>query len=140
MIAIILHNIPEGIATFITSSTDIKLGLTLTVAIALHNIPEGISIAIPIYHSTNNKFKAVIYALISGMSEVLGSILAFILLKPIINNNIMSALYGIIAGIMIHISVYELIPGAYKDGTLKEILKYILFGFIIMIASHLLLN
>lgn len=77
MVAIILHNIPEGIATFITSTNNLTLGITLTLAIALHNIPEGISIAVPIYHSTGNKLKAIMYALLSGMSEVAGSVLAY---------------------------------------------------------------
>ena len=140
MVAIILHNIPEGIATFITSTNNLGLGITLTIAIALHNIPEGISIAVPIYHSTGSKLKAIMYALLSGMSEVVGSILAYLFLAPFINDHIMAALYAIIAGIMIHISVYELIPGAYKDSTLKKVLKYFIIGFIIMIISHLLMG
>ncbi len=140
MVAIILHNIPEGIATFITSTNNLSLGITLTLAIALHNIPEGISIAVPIYHSTGNKLKAIMYALLSGMSEVIGSVLAYLFLAPFINDHIMAALYAIIAGIMIHISVYELIPGAYKDSTLKKVLKYFIIGFIIMIVSHLLMR
>lgn len=140
MVAIIMHNIPEGIATFITSTNNIKLGITLTIAIALHNIPEGISIAVPIYHSTNNKIKALGYALISGMSEVIGSILAYLFLSPFINDHIMAALYAIIAGIMIHISIYELIPGAYKESTLKGVLKYFIIGVFVMIVSHLLMN
>lgn len=140
MVAIILHNIPEGIATFITSTNNLSLGITLTLAIALHNIPEGISIAVPIYHSTGNKLKAIMYALLSGMSEVVGSVLAYFFLAPFINDHIMAALYAIIAGIMIHISVYELIPGAYKDSTLTKVLKYFIIGFIIMIISHLLMG
>lgn len=140
MVAIILHNIPEGIATFITSTNNLTLGITLTLAIALHNIPEGISIAVPIYHSTGNKLKAIMYALLSGMSEVVGSVLAYFFLAPFINDHIMAALYAIIAGIMIHISVYELIPGAYKDSTLTKVLKYFIIGFIIMIISHLLMG
>ena len=140
MVAIVLHNVPEGIATFITSTNNLKLGLTITIAIALHNIPEGISIAVPIYHSTNNKLKAFLYALLSGMSEVLGSILAYLFLAPLINDHVMAALYAIIAGIMIHISVYELIPGAYKESTLKNVLRYFIIGFCVMILSHLLMN
>lgn len=140
MVAIILHNIPEGIATFITSTNNLSLGITLTIAIALHNIPEGISIAVPIYHSTGNKLKAIMYALLSGMSEVVGSILAYLFLAPFINDHIMAALYAIIAGIMIHISVYELIPGAYKESTLKMVIKYFLIGTSIMIISHLLMG
>lgn len=140
MLAIILHNIPEGIATFITSSTNIKLGLTLTIAIALHNIPEGISIAVPIYHSTGNKKKAFLYSFLSGISEVVGAILAYLFLAPFVNDFIMAALYAIIAGIMVHISIYELIPGAYKEGTLKPIIKSFVIGVIIMIISHLLMK
>lgn len=139
MVAIILHNIPEGIATFITSTNNLSLGITLTLAIALHNIPEGISIAVPIYHSTGNKLKAIMYALLSGMSEVVGSILAYLFLAPFINDHIMAALYAIIAGIMIHISVYELIPGAYKDSTLKTVIKFFLIGTIVMLLSHTLM-
>ena len=140
MVAIVLHNVPEGIATFITSTNNLKLGLTITIAIALHNIPEGISIAVPIYHSTNNKLKAFLYALLSGMSEVLGSILAYLFLAPLINDHVMAALYAIIAGIMIHISVYELIPGAYKESTLKNVLKYFMIGFGVMVLSHILMS
>lgn len=140
MVAIILHNVPEGIATFITSSNNISLGITLTLAIALHNIPEGISIAVPIYHSGRNKLKAISYALFSGMSEVMGSIFAYLFLAPFVNDNIMAALYAIIAGIMVHISVYELIPGAYKDSTLKVVIKYIIIGALVMVASHLLMG
>lgn len=140
MVAIVLHNVPEGIATFITSTNNLKLGLTITIAIALHNIPEGISIAVPIYHSSNNKLKAFLYALLSGMSEVLGSILAYLFLAPLINDHVMAALYAIIAGIMIHISIYELIPGAYKESTLKNVLMYFMIGFGVMILSHLLMK
>ena len=117
-----------------------KIGIISMVAIVLHNIPEGISIAVPIYHATNNKLKAFLYALLSGMSEVLGSILAYLFLAPLINDHVMKALYAIIAGIMIHISVYELIPGAYKESTLKNVLRYFMIGFGVMILSHLLMN
>ena len=74
MIAIIIHNIPEGIITFISTTKNIKLGISLAIAIALHNIPEGISISIPIFYSTNNKYKAILYTLISGLSELFGAI------------------------------------------------------------------
>ena len=80
MLAIILHNIPEGIATFMTSSTNIKIGLSLSIAIALHNIPEGISISMPIYSSTKSKSKAILYTFISGFSEPIGSLIAYLFL------------------------------------------------------------
>ena len=139
MIAIILHNVPEGIATFITSNNNIKIGIILSISIALHNIPEGISIAIPIYNATKNKKRTFIYTFISGMSEVFGSILAYLFLRPYINNHVIGILYAVIAGIMIHISIYEIIPEAYYKGSLKILLKGFFIGVIIMLVSHLLI-
>ena len=117
MIAIILHNVPEGIATFMTSSNDLKLGITLTIAIALHNIPEGISIAIPIYYATTKKTKAIFYTFISGISELIGAIIAYLFLARYMTDAMMGILFSLIAGIMIHISIYELIPTSksYKE-------------------------
>lgn len=109
MLAIMLHNIPEGIATYITNCSDITLGLALTIAIAAHNIPEGISISIPIYYSTGSKLKAFLYTFISGISELIGAILAAIFLKSFINDTLMAFLYSIIAGIMIYLSITELL-------------------------------
>lgn len=109
MIAIILHNIPEGMITYIATSNDIKLGISLTLAIMFHNIPEGISISVPIYYATKKKSRAVGYTLLSALSEPLGAILAHLLLKNYINNVILSILYAIIAGIMINIAIYELL-------------------------------
>ena len=80
MIALMIHNLPEGILTFLSSSVDIKLGLKLSIAIMLHNIPEGIAIAVPIYYSTGSRGKAVINTLISGLSEPIGALLAYLFL------------------------------------------------------------
>ena len=110
MFAIIMHNIPEGIATFMTTSTNLSLGLSLTIAIALHNIPEGISIAVPIYYSTGNRKKALFYTFISAISEPFGALLAFLFLKPFMNNLVMGLLMAVIAGIMSYISFFELLP------------------------------
>lgn len=112
VIALILHNIPEGITTYITTSNNLKLGISLSIAIALHNIPEGIAIAIPIYYSTNNHKKALLYTLISGFSEFLGAILAHIFLKELINSFILAVVLSITAGIMLHLSIFDLIPSA----------------------------
>lgn len=139
MIAIILHNIPEGIATFITTNSNLSLGISLAIAIALHNIPEGISISIPIYHSTGSKSKAILFTFISSISEPFGALLAYTLLTPIINNNLIGSLYSIIAGIMIHISMYELIPNSFKTNK-KIALKYITIGTIFMIISLILIK
>lgn len=137
MIAIILHNVPEGIATFMTSTKDIQLGLSLALAITLHNIPEGISISVPIYYSTKSKAKALLYTFVSGISEPLGAIIAYLFLAPYMNDLIMSILLSSIAGIMIAISIYELIPASLKYNNTKRTTLYFLIGSIFMMICHL---
>lgn len=136
MLAIILHNIPEGIATFMASNSDIKLGLSLGIAIALHNIPEGISISIPIYYSTKSRGKALLYTFISGISEPFGALITYLFLKPFVSNRVMGFLFSMIAGIMIQISIYELIPEAKKYNSKKQMLLWILIGTLFMLISH----
>lgn len=115
LLVLILHNIPEGIITFLTSSNDIKLGITIAIAITLHNIPEGISIAIPIYYSTNNRKLAFIYTFISGFSELFGGIISYIFLNKFINNNnTLFIILSITSGIMLYLALFELLPNALK--------------------------
>ena len=139
MIAIILHNIPEGIATFMTSTKDISLGLSLAIAITLHNIPEGISISVPIYYSTKSKFKALIYTFISGISELIGAIIAYVFLAPYMNEFVMSILMALIAGIMISISMYELIPASLKYNNALKTLEFFFIGMVFMGICHILM-
>ena len=136
MLAIILHNIPEGIATFMATSTDISLGISLTIAIALHNIPEGVSIAVPIYYSMKSKGKALLYTFISGMSEPFGALLAFIFLKPFMNDFIMGILMSLIAGIMTHIAVFELLPTSFNYKNYKTTLLFFAIGILFMAINH----
>ena len=110
MLAIILHNIPEGIATFISTTKSTTLGLSMAIAIALHNIPEGISISIPIYYSTKKKTKAFFYTFVSALSEPLGAILTYFFFISFVNPMILGFLFAFIAGVMIFISFSELIP------------------------------
>jgi ZIP family zinc transporter len=138
LIAIIIHNIPEGIATFLASSIDINLGLTLAIAIALHNIPEGITIALPIYYATGNKKKAFIYTTIAGLSEFAGALITMLFLKDYISNLFIGLLLSIIAGIMFQISIYELLPEALK-GEKRRGVGAFLIGCIIMYISILMI-
>lgn len=139
MIAIIMHNIPEGMATFISTYQDFNLGLLLTFSIALHNIPEGISIALPIYYSTNSKIKAFSYTLISGMSELFGGLLAFFLLRPFINNITLGILFSIISGIMFYISMFSILPTSLSYKKYKTSFLYFIIGFIIVILSKIII-
>ena len=138
MIAIIIHNLPEGMITYITADHNLKLGVTIAIAIAMHNLPEGISIAIPVYYATKNKRKAISLTFLSGMSEPLGALLAFLFLKPIINNTIMGALFGIIAGIMSYISIIELLPAALQYKEKKKTIVSFLIGILFMYVNHML--
>ena len=136
MLAIIIHNIPEGIATFMATNSNIMLGISLTIAIALHNIPEGISISIPIYYATNSRFKAIFYTFISAISEPFGALLTYLFLSNFINDRIMGCLFGIIAGIMIHISLYELLPTANSYNKKGIMFLFFIIGVLFMIINH----
>ena len=140
MIAIILHNIPEGIATYLSTESNFKLGLSLTIAIALHNIPEGISIALPIYYGSKSRGKALIYTLFSALSEPLGALLAYLFLSKTITNNIMGILMSLIAGIMIQISIYELLPTSLKFKNKKLTILSFILGIFFMIMNHILIK
>lgn len=139
MVAIILHNVPEGIATFMATNKDMALGISLAIAIALHNIPEGISISIPIYFSSGSKIKAIFYTFISGISELLGAILACLFLAAFMTDTIMGVLFSIIAGIMLHISFYELLPTAHSYHKQATMRLFFLVGVGFMLINHFFL-
>ena len=136
MFVIIMHNIPEGIATFLTATGDIKLGISLAVAIALHNIPEGISISVPIYFSTHSKIKAILYTFISGISEFFGAIIAFLFLSGLQCTIFLDLLYSLIAGIMISLVVDELPPNAFNYSRKLNIIFDLLVGMLFMLIIH----
>ena len=137
MIGIMMHNIPEGIATFITTSKNIRLGISITLAITMHNIPEGISIALPIYYYTRSYKKAFLYTFICALSEPFGAFLAYLFLKPTFLT--LGMIYAIIAGIMIHISVYELLPSAYKYKRYRTIFIFYILGLLLVLINTLLI-
>lgn len=132
VIALIFHNIPEGIMTFLSSSHDLSLGVMLSFGIALHNIPEGISVAIPIYYATKSRKKAFFYTFISGFSELFGAVLAYFFLSPIITSFLLGIVLSIAAGIMIYLSIYELLPTALSYPLELCYLFFFVFGIVIM--------
>ena len=136
MIAICLHNIPEGIITFISSFEDISLGISLTIAIALHNIPEGISISLPIYYSTHSKFKALLYTFISGISEPIGGLLIYLLFHNYINNYILNFILLFVAGMMSYLSLFKLMPEALNNKKYKITIISIIIGVCILLINH----
>ena len=132
MLVIALHNFPEGIATFMSSYGNTALGISITIAIAMHNIPEGITVALPIYLSTNSKKKAFLYTFLSGITEPLGAILAFLILRYFLTDLFLGAIFGIVGGIMIYIAVDDLIPTSRKYGYDGIALIFTLLGICIM--------
>lgn len=135
MIVLILHNLPEGIATFLSSYHSIDLGLRLSIAIMLHNIPEGISIAVPIYYATGSRRKAIKSTLISGLSEPLGAILAYVFLKRFVSELMISIVLIVVAGLMITLSIQEMLPRALKYKENKWIYLGLIIGTILVIVN-----
>lgn len=134
---VFIHNFPEGMATFIGTITEVHLGLLLVVAITLHNIPEGIAVAIPIYICTQSKKKAFKWSFISGMSEPLGALITWIILYPFINEFLLSSMLGIVGGIMVYISLDELLPTSRSLGKEHVSILGIIAGMGVMAVSLL---
>jgi len=138
-IAIGLHNLPEGLATFVVALEDPGVGISLAFAIAIHNIPEGICVSVPIFFATGNRNKAFLWAFISGISEVVGALLGWVLLASIMGEVIYGILFGLISGMMVYLCIFQLIPTAHRydpqDGVVS---KGIIVGMVIMAFSLVL--
>lgn len=139
MIVLIFHNMPEGIATFLSSYQDLSLGIKLALAIMLHNIPEGISIAVPIYYATGSRGLAFRNAFISGMAEPLGALLALFFLKDYISEMMISIILIIVAGLMITLSIQELLPESLKYKESKALYLGLVGGALLVLINILLL-
>ena len=138
MLALMLHNFPEGIATFMSAYKDIVLGISLGTAIMLHNIPEGISIAVPIYYATGSKKTAIAHTFLSGLAEPLGAIVAYIFLHKYITSTFIALTLIFVAGIMITLAIHELLPQALKYREEKWLILGLLLGTIVMLVNHCL--
>ncbi len=136
---VFIHNFPEGMATFIGTLTQVELGILLAIAVALHNIPEGIAVAIPIYAYTQDKKKAFKWSFISGMSEPLGALLTWLVLFPFINDFVLNAMLGAVGGIMVYISLDELLPISRSLAKEHYSIIGIIMGMFIMAVSLILL-
>ena len=130
--AITIHNFPEGMATFISGISQYKLGVAIAIAVAIHNIPEGISVAVPVYCATGSRRKAFLYSILSGITEPLGAILAFLFLAPFISETLLGILFAAVAGIMVYISFDELLPTARQYGEHHLAIYGLLTGMIVM--------
>jgi ZIP family zinc transporter len=146
-LAIAIHNFPEGLATFLAALQDPGLGIAIAVAIALHNIPEGISVSVPIYYATGDRKKAFVYSFLSGLAEPVGAAIAYIAILffmgdsgGVIPPQVMGILFGGVAGIMVYISLDELLPTSRAYGKGHDSLFGLIGGMAVMALSLLLMQ
>lgn len=138
-VAICIHNFPEGMATFLSASHDLTLGISVGLAIAIHNIPEGIAVALPVYHATGKKRYATLYAALSGISEPIGAIIGMFLLHFFMPQLMVGVAMAAVAGIMIYISFDTLLPLAREFGNWHLSMVGIISGMLFIWISLLLL-
>ena len=139
-LAITVHNFPEGIATFLAAVQDVNLGIAIAVAVAIHNIPEGISVSVPIFFASGNRRRAFLLSLLSGLTEFVGALVGFLLLSAFQGQAAMGAVFAAVAGVMVYISLDELLPTAREYGRSHEVLYGLLGGMAVMAVSLLLLK
>ena len=146
-LAIAIHNFPEGLVTFLAALHDPAVGIAIAVAIALHNIPEGISVSVPIFYATGSRKKAFVYSFLSGLSEPVGAMVAYLALRlalggesGVIPPQVMGVLFGGVAGIMVYISLDELLPTSRAYGRGHDSLFGLVGGMAVMALSLLLMK
>jgi ZIP family zinc transporter len=115
-LAIGIHNFPEGLATFMSGLTNPTLGISIAVAIAIHNIPEGLAVSAPIFYATKSRKKAFVYSFLSGLSEPIGALIGYFILRSVFNETTFGVIFASVAGIMVYISLDELLPTAEEYG------------------------
>ncbi|MBU8891994.1 MAG: zinc transporter ZupT [Bacteroidales bacterium] len=137
-LAIAIHNFPEGLATFTAALTDPGLGIAIAVAIAIHNIPEGIAVSVPIYFATGDKKKAFWNSFLSGLAEPVGALIGYLILMPFLSPTIFGILFAGVAGIMVFISIDELLPAAREYGEHHLSIYGLVLGMMVMAVSLLM--
>jgi len=139
-IAIGVHNFPEGIATFMSSMSDVAVGVSIAVAVAIHNIPEGIAVSVPVFYATGSKRKALLWSVLSGFSEPIGAIAGYFILTLFSTDVSLGYVFGMVAGIMVYISFDELLPAAHKYGKHHVAIYGLISGMIAIGLSLILLG
>lgn len=134
-----LHNFPEGMVTFLAGLKDVNIAIPIAIAIAIHNIPEGISVSVPVFYATGDRKRAFWLSFLSGLAEPVGAIIGYLVLVPFLNDNIFGVIFGMIAGIMVFISLDELLPAAEEYGKHHHAIYGLVAGMAVMAFSLLLL-
>lgn len=137
-VAIGIHNFPEGLATFMSGLSNPTLGISIAVAVAIHNIPEGLAVSAPIYFATKSRKKAFVFSFLSGFAEPVGAIIGYFLLRSIFTDATFGFVFASVAGIMVYISLDELLPTAEEYGEHHLAIGGLIVGMLVMAISLLL--
>ncbi|NLA48655.1 MAG: zinc transporter ZupT [Bacteroidales bacterium] len=137
-IAIAIHNFPEGLATFLAALNDPTMGISIAIAVAIHNIPEGVAVSVPIYFATKNKSKAFWLSFTSGLAEPVGALAGYFILRTFMGEGAFGFIFAGVAGIMIYISLDELLPTAEEYGEHHIAIGGLVGGMMVMAVSLLL--
>lgn len=137
-LAIGIHNFPEGLATFMSGLTNPTLGVSIAVAIAIHNIPEGLAVSAPIFYATKSRKKAFVWSFLSGLAEPIGALIGYFVLRSIFNEATFGIIFASVAGIMVYISLDELLPTAEEYGEHHLAIGGLIVGMFIMAVSLVL--
>jgi ZIP family zinc transporter len=138
-LAIAIHNFPEGMASFTATLFDPSLGIAIAIAVAIHNIPEGIAVSIPIYFATGNRKKAFWFSFLSGLAEPIGALAVWLILMPFMSESLMGLIFSMIAGIMVFISLDELLPAAEEYGEHHLSIYGLIAGMAVMAFSLMII-
>lgn len=138
-LALFIHNFPEGLATFLGALENPKVGVSIAVAIAIHNIPEGLAVSAPVFFATRSRSKAFWASFLSGMAEPLGGLMGFFLFRSFPNPLIFGLVFAAVAGVMVYVSLDELLPAATGYGNHRLAIASLIAGMFVMAASLVLL-
>ncbi|MDO5663096.1 MAG: zinc transporter ZupT [Brachybacterium sp.] len=138
-VVLALHNVPEGFATFVAAMQDPALALPVVFAIAIHNIPEGVAVAVPIHQATGSRLQAFAIASLSGMAEPLGALIGIALFYPLLTGPALGGVLAVVGGVMVVISLAELLPAALEYGGRSLTMCAVIAGMAVMAGSLLLL-
>jgi ZIP family zinc transporter len=139
-LAIAIHNLPEGLATFMLVLEDPKVGIALAIAVAMHNIPEGIAVSVPIYYATGSRLKAFRLSFLSGLAEPVGAVIGYLVLSQFLSDFMLGGIFAMVAGVMVFLSIDTILPTARNSARGHLTVYGLIAGMTVMAASLFLLK
>ena len=133
VIAIAIHNLPEGIAAGVSFGSDnVSHALTIAGGIALQNIPEGMIIIAPMISSGISKKRTFLIALSTGIVEVVGTLIGYFAVS--LSSAILPFALAFAGGTMLYVISDEMIPETHSHGNERYATYALIIGFITMLG------